>query len=88
MTPTQPRRIPPGSVETFLEARALLAILGPDLEADRHWEDMGREIGAICRICYEETRANRLCEHHYRRHLRATRNEAALINRNAKRRAS
>lgn len=75
------RRIPPSSVETFLEARQLLAILGPDLNADTHWHEMGREIGVTCKTCDNPTRAAGLCENHYRRHLRFTRNEAALINR-------
>jgi hypothetical protein len=78
---TRPRRIPPGSVETFLEARALLELLGPDIDADRHWIDMGREVGAVCRACDEPSAAQALCQNHYRRHLRATRNEAARINR-------
>jgi hypothetical protein len=78
---TRPRRIPPGSVETFLEARALLELLGHDLDAERHWTDMGRELGAVCTACDEPTAAQALCQNHYRRHLRATRNEAARINR-------
>ena len=78
---TQPRRIPPSSVETFLEARNLLALLGPDLEADRHWTDMGRELGAVCTHCDEQSRSGRMCDTHYRRHYRTTRNEAARINR-------
>lgn len=81
---TAQRRIPHGSVETFLEARALLALLGPDLDADRHWIDMGREVGSVCRVCDEQSRGDGLCENHYRRHLRAHRNEAARINRKAK----
>lgn len=88
---TQPRRIPPGSVETFLEARALLALLGPDLDAERHWEDMGRALGVVCKLCTEQSRAGGLCQNHYRRHLRkiqrdlrAHPNEAARINRLAK----
>jgi hypothetical protein len=78
----KPRRIPPGSVETYLEAREILALLGPDLEAERHWNEMGREVGVVCRICTEPTAAQSLCQNHYRRHLRASRrNEAARINR-------
>lgn len=77
----RPRRIPPGSVETFLEARALLGILGPDLDADLHWIELGRELGDICTACDEQTVGRGLCQNHYRRHLRAYRNEAARINR-------
>lgn len=78
---SNPRRIPPGSVETFLEARALLNALGHDLDAETHWTDLGRELGAVCTACDDPARSRGFCDTHYRRHVRATRNEAALINR-------
>jgi hypothetical protein len=42
---------------------------------------MGRELGVVCTVCDEPSAAQALCQNHYRRHLRATRNEAARINR-------
>jgi hypothetical protein len=60
-------------------------ICGVDFEADRHWTDLGREVGVICLICDQPAEGRQLCQRHYRRHLRATRNEAALINRDARR---
>lgn len=85
---TRPRYIPPGSVATYLEAREVLALLGPDFDADRHWTDLGRAVGVICLACDRPAQGRHLCQAHYRRHLRATRNEAARINRDARRNAS
>ena len=82
------RRIPNGSVETFLEARELLAAIGPDLHADEHWIELGRAVGVVCKACDQQTAGRGLCDKHYRRHMRAHRNEAALINRQNRNQAS
>lgn len=71
----------------YLEASALLDTLGPDPDAQRHWDELGRAIGRTCRIpdCSAPTRGDGMCGMHYRRHRRGTGTEAATINRRASR---
>ena len=70
---------------TRLKATILLATLGPDPDAARHWDELGRASNRTCRIpdCSNPAKAARMCDMHYRRHLRTGQTEAHLINRRA-----
>lgn len=70
---------------TYREAQILLAIIGPDPDADRHMRDLEQAVGLRCIIagCERPNKAGRMCEAHYRAHRRAVANEAHLINRKA-----
>ncbi len=82
---TETRTIPAPAAPTYLHARALLRALPPDLEADQHWATLGRALGVVCTHCHRPTAALGMCDGHYRRHQKATSNEAASINRKATR---
>ena len=70
------------SVAVYLEARAILALIGPDHDADQHIHDAMTELGGICRIegCDRDRHGKGLCDTHYRAHQRAH-IEAHTINR-------
>lgn len=72
---------------SFLTASALLHNLGTDPAAVEHWVALGKATGDVCRIrdCHEHSDALGMCQSHYKRHNRAVANEAALLNRDARR---
>ena len=70
-------------VAAYLEARAILQLIGPDPDGEQHMRDLERAIGALCRGCDQPARSLGWCDTHYRAHRRATCNEAHLINRKA-----
>ena len=74
------------AIENYLESRALLALIGPDPDAEQHMHDLGKATGALCRIldCPDPSRARGLCEAHYRSQRRAT-VEAHVVNYAARR---
>ena len=69
------------SAQNYLEASMLLDTLGPDPDAARHWDELGRAIGRTCRIphCGDPARAGGMCDMHYRRHRRASHDQQAHI---------
>ena len=75
MTPTQ------------TTAKVILELLHEDPDADAHWLDLARAVGSACGIgeCMNVLRAKGLCDTHYRQHLRATRNDAHIVNAEARR---
>lgn len=74
----------------LLEREVARILAGTDPDAARHWADLGHALGLSCVIagCGERSRAGRMCDAHYRRHARAFRNEARLINRAARGKAA
>lgn len=71
-------------------ARVILHRIGFDPHAAQHWQTLGKAIGAVCRIkdCEAHSDALGMCQAHYKRHARAVANEAARLNRDARRGAA
>jgi hypothetical protein len=78
------------AANTITAARVALHILGPDPAAPAHVLILRWALGDFCTItdCWQPHKALGLCDTHYRGHRRATRNEAHLLNRAARRRVA
>ena len=71
--------------DTAITAAAIVTLTPPDPDAPLHLLQLRWNLGDFCAIpgCPNAHKALQLCDTHYRDHLRATRNEAHLINRKA-----
>ena len=71
--------------DTARTAAAMVYLAPPDPDAPLHLMQLHWALGDFCTIpgCPNPRRALCLCDTHYRAHVRATRNEAHLINRKA-----
>ena len=73
------------TISTADYAAVILHLMPPDPDAPLHLLQLRWNLGDFCAIpgCPNAHKALQLCDAHYRGHLRATRNEAHLINRKA-----